>query len=64
MWSIVEVYEGGGNMISAVLAVIIVNVGQKLFMRFIGADMMFFSWKKKIKAYIIVGGLLYLLIGM
>ena len=50
MWSMVEVYEGGGNMISAVLAVIIVNVGQKLFMRFIGADMMFFSWKKKIKA--------------
>lgn len=57
-------YVGGVDVVSAILSVIIVNIGQKLFMRFIGADVMFFSWKKKIKAYIIVGGLLYLMIGM
>ena len=64
MWNGIEMYMRGVDVISAILSVIIVNIGQKLFMRLIGADMMFFSWKQKIKAYIIVGGLLYLMIGM
>lgn len=51
-------------MVSAILAIIIVNVGQKLFMKLIGANVMFFSGKSKITAYIIVGGLLYLTIGI
>jgi len=41
-------------MISAVLAIILVNFGQKLFMKILGADMMFFSWKAKITWYIFV----------
>lgn len=49
-------------MVSAVLAIIIVNVGQKLFMKLIGANVMFFSWKSKITAYIVVGCILYMTI--
>ena len=51
-------------MVSAVLAIILVNWGYKIFMRLIGSNVMFFDWKKKITWYIIVGLILFSLIGI
>ena len=51
-------------MISAILAIIIVNFGQKLLMRITGTSVMFFSLKSKITWYIIMWFILLLLIGI
>lgn len=51
-------------MISAVLSIIIVNMAYKLWMTIIGANVMFFSRKTKIAWYIVVGLVLFSLIGM
>ena len=46
-------------MISAVLSIIIVNLLYKLYARLIGADVMFFSTKKKLGAYVLLWVLLF-----
>lgn len=51
-------------MISAILSIIIVNVAHKLLMAILGANMMFYDWKKKIKWYIAVWLILMMLIGI
>ena len=51
-------------MISAVLAIMLVNLGQKLFMRILGANIMFFSWKAKITWYIAVWLILMSVLGI
>lgn len=51
-------------MISAILAIIIVNLGYKLIMKIIGADVMFFSWKTKVALYCLVGIALFSVIGI
>ena len=51
-------------MVSAILAIIIVNLGQKLFMKITGTSVMFFSMKRKITWYIVVGCLLYFVLGI
>lgn len=51
-------------MVSAILSVLLVNWGYKLFMRLIGASVMFFDWKKKIVWYVIVWLILMSLIGI
>lgn len=51
-------------MVSAILAIIIVNLGQKLLMKITGTSVMFFSMKNKITWYIVVGSLLYLVLGI
>lgn len=42
-------------IISLVVATILVNTAQQLYMKLIGADRMFFSGKKKLIAIFIVG---------
>lgn len=42
-------------VISFVVATIIVNVAQQMYMKLIGADMMFFSGKKKLIAIFLIG---------
>lgn len=42
-------------IISLVVATILVNVAQQLYMKLIGADRMFFSGKKKLIAIFVVG---------
>jgi len=42
-------------IISLIVATVLVNGGQKLYMKLIGADVMFFSGKKKLIAIIVVG---------
>lgn len=42
-------------VISLVVATIIVNAAQQMYMKLIGADMMFFSGKKKLIAIFLVG---------
>ena len=51
-------------MVSAILAIIIVNLGQKLIMKITGTSVMFFSLKKKIIWYIIVWFILLQFIGI
>ena len=51
-------------MISAVLAIIIVNVAHKLLMRILGISVMVFDIKKKICWYVVVWLLLISLIGI
>lgn len=51
-------------MISAILSVVIVNALYKLFAKIIGADVMFFSGKKKLAAYVVVWMLLFANTGM
>ncbi|MGO5048642.1 hypothetical protein [Dysosmobacter sp. Sow4_B12] len=46
-------------MISAVLSIIIVNLLYKLYAKLIGADVMFFSTKKKLGAYVLLWVLLF-----
>ena len=45
-------------IISLVVATIITNVAQRLFMKVMGADAMFFSMKKKLIAIVIIALLL------
>lgn len=42
-------------IISLVVATILVNAAQQLYMKLIGADRMFFSGKKKLIAIFVVG---------
>lgn len=51
-------------MISAVLSIITVNTLYKLYARLIGADVMFYSAKKKIAAYAVVWILLFMGLGI
>jgi|O827metagenome_2_1110793.scaffolds.fasta_scaffold05627_6 hypothetical protein len=46
-------------MISAVLSIILVNILYRLYAKLIGADVMFFSGKKKLAAYVVVWALLF-----
>ena len=41
-------------MVSAILAIILVNIGFKIFMKIIGANVMFYSLKTKLVLYILV----------
>lgn len=51
-------------MISAVLSIVIVNIAYKLYAKLIGADVMFFSGKKKLAAYVVLWALLFATIGI
>ena len=51
-------------MISLVLAIILVNLGQRLLMKLVGADVMFFSIKSKLIAYFVVWLLMMGFIGV
>ncbi len=51
-------------MVSAILAIIIVNVVQKLLMAITGTSVMFYSMKSKIVWYIIVWFILLQFIGI
>ena len=51
-------------MVSAVLAIILVTLGQKLFMKILGVNVMFFSWKTKIAWYIVVWCILMSVLGI
>ena len=51
-------------MISAVLSIIIVNLLYKLYAKLIGADVMFFSAKKKLGAYVLLWLLLFATLGI
>lgn len=51
-------------MVSAILAIVIVNLGQKLLMKITGTSVMFFSMKSKIVWYIIVWFILLQFIGV
>lgn len=46
-------------MISAVLSIVLVNILYRLYAKLIGADVMFFSGKKKLAAYVVVWALLF-----
>ena len=56
--------ERGNQMISAVLSVVIVNIAYKLYAKLIGADVMFFSGKKKLAAYVVLWALLFATTGI
>lgn len=51
-------------MVSAILAIIIVNLGQKLLMAITGTSVMFFSMKSKIMWYLIMWFILISFIGI
>lgn len=51
-------------MISAVLSIILVNILYRLYAKLIGADVMFFSGKKKLAAYVVVWALLFVSTGI
>lgn len=46
-------------MISAILSIVIVNILYRLYAKLIGADVMFFSGKKKLASYVVVWALLF-----
>ena len=46
-------------MISAVLSIVLVNILYRLYAKLIGTDVMFFSGKKKLAAYVVVWALLF-----
>ena len=48
---------------SFIVAAVIVNKVQQLYMKLMGADMMFFSMKKKLIAIVVVGILIFGLVG-
>ena len=50
-------------MVSAILAIILVNLGQRLLMTILGARVMFFSGKKKLVWYIMVWVVLMQILG-
>ena len=49
-------------IVSFIIAAVIVNKIQQLWMRLMGADMMYFSMKKKMVAIVLVGFLVFGLI--
>lgn len=55
-------------IVALVIATIIVNKAQQIYMKIIGAEAMFFSGKKKLIAILIIGllitGLIYKLFGI
>ena len=51
-------------MISAVLSIVLVNILYRLYAKLIGADVMFFSGKKKLAAYVVVWAILFASTGM
>ena len=51
-------------MISAVLSVVIVNLLYRLYAKLIGADVMFYSGKKKLAAYVVLWVILFSTLGM
>ena len=51
-------------MISAVLSIIIVNLLYKLYAKLMGADVMFFSGKKKLGAYVLLWVILFAATGI
>lgn len=51
-------------MISAVLSIIIVNLAYKLYAKLIGADVIFFSGKKKLGAYVLLWAILFGTLGI
>lgn len=51
-------------MVSAVLSIVIVNTLYKLYAKIIGADVMFFSTKKKLAAYVVLWMLLFSTLGV
>lgn len=50
-------------IVSFIIAAVIVNKVQQLWMRLMGADMMYFSMKKKLVAIVLVGFFIFVLIG-
>ena len=50
-------------IVSFIIAAVIVNKVQQLYMKLMGADMMYFSMKKKLIAIVVVGILVFSLIG-
>ena len=55
--------KGGRKMVSAILAIILVNLGQRLLMTILGAQVMFFSGKKKLMWYVMVWVVLMQILG-
>ena len=55
--------KGGRKMVSAILAIILVNLGQRLLMTILGARVMFFSGKKKFMWYVMVWVVLMQILG-
>ena len=51
-------------MVSAVLAIVLVNVAHKLLMRVLGVSVMFFDLKKKIMWYVVVWLILISFLGI
>ena len=51
-------------MISAVLSVIIVNLLYRLYAKLIGADVMFYSGKKMLGAYVVLWAILFGTLGI
>ena len=51
-------------MISAVLSIIIVNLLYRLYAKLIGADVMFYSGKKKLGAYVVLWAILFGTLGI
>jgi len=55
-------------IVSLIVAIVIVNGAQRLFMKMMGADVMFFKMKTKMAAifiiFVIVAGLLAMLFGI
>lgn len=49
-------------IVSFIIAAVIVNKVQQLYMKLMGADMMYFSMKKKLIAIVVVGILVFSLI--
>ena len=56
--------KGDINMISAVLSVIIVNLLYRLYAKLIGADVIFYSGKKKLGAYVVLWAILFGTLGI
>lgn len=50
-------------IVSFIISAVIVNKVQQLWMRLMGADMMYFSMKKKLVAIALIGLLIFGLIG-
>lgn len=51
-------------MVSAILAIILVNIGFKIFMKIIGTNIMFYSFKTKLVWYILVWFVLMHILGI
>lgn len=51
-------------MVSIILGIALVNLIQRMYMKLIGADVIFFSGKKKIGFYILASFLLYSVLGV